>query len=160
MQRRGVLDSGRNVAYTIIMAEETKRIARECLGYRARLLSRLVSATYDEALAKSGVKVSQFTLLNAAANSESTRPSELAKLLAMDESTLSRNIDRMCSRGWLRLEEGDEDRRSHRIVITPKGAALLKKAYPAWLKAQSEVSRRMGPDGVSALKSVIDKLRS
>jgi DNA-binding MarR family transcriptional regulator len=87
-------------------------------------------------------------------------PSELAKILAMDESTLSRNVDRMCTRGWLRLETGDKDRRSHRIFITSQGAALLKKAYPAWLKAQSEVTRQLGPDGVSALKSVVDKLRS
>lgn len=139
---------------------ETKRIARECLGLRARQLSRLVSATYDDALAKVGLKASQFSLLNAVANSEAARPSELAKALAMDESTLSRNVDRMCARGWLRLEAGDDDRRSHRILITSQGAALLKRAYSSWLKAQSEVTRQLGPEGVSALKSVIDKLRS
>ncbi len=151
---------GKVVAYTFNVTEENKRAARECLGYRARLLSRLISATYDDTFGKLGLKVSQFSLLNAVANRPAACPSELAKLLAMDESTLSRNVDRMCGRGWLRLEAGDEDRRSHRILITPKGAALLKKAYPAWLKAQSEVTRQLGPDGVSALKSVVDKLRS
>jgi DNA-binding MarR family transcriptional regulator len=55
------------------------------------------------------------------------RPAELAKSLAMDESTLSRNVARMCDRGWLRLEPGDEDRRSHEIAVTEKGMALLSR---------------------------------
>lgn len=142
------------------MTAETKRTARECLGYRARLLSRIISAIYDDALGKLGLKVSQFTLLNAIAHSRAVRPSELAKLMAMDQSTLSRNVDRMCARGWLRLEGGDDDRRSHRILMTPQGTAILKEAYPAWLKAQTEVTRQLGPEGVSALKYVVDKLHS
>jgi DNA-binding MarR family transcriptional regulator len=155
-----LLDSSDIIAYTINVTQENKRAARECLGLRARLLSRLISATYDEAFGKLGLKGSQFTLLNAVANSNAARPSELAKVLAMDESTLSRNVDRMCARGWLRLEAGHDDRRSHRVFITPQGAGMLKKAYPAWLRAQSEVTKQLGPDGVSALRSVVDKLRS
>jgi DNA-binding MarR family transcriptional regulator len=58
---------------------------------------------YDDALAEVGLKVSQFSLLNAIASKEDTRPAELAKLLVIDESTLSRNVTRMCTRGWLRL---------------------------------------------------------
>ncbi len=45
---------------------------------------------YDDALAEVGLKVSQFSVLNAVASREDTRPAELAKFLEMDESTLSR----------------------------------------------------------------------
>ena len=45
--------------------------------------------------------------------------------------------------GWLRLEP-DNDRRSHLIKVTEKGLALIHKGYPAWQKAQDEVSRRLG----------------
>jgi DNA-binding MarR family transcriptional regulator len=123
------------------------------------LLSRVVTAVYDDALAEVGLKVSQFSALNAIANREAVRPAELAILLEMDESTLSRNVARMCARGWLRLEPGKDDRRSHRITVTEKGVALLRKSYPAWQKAQSLVADRLGPDGVAALKSVVGKLR-
>jgi DNA-binding MarR family transcriptional regulator len=97
----------------------------------------LATAVYDDALTEVGLKVSQFSVLNASANREEMHPAELAILLAMDESTLSRNVARMCARGWLRLEPGKDDRRSHRITVTEKGVALLRKSYPAWQKAQT-----------------------
>jgi DNA-binding MarR family transcriptional regulator len=140
--------------------ETTKRVGPECLGFTARLLSRVITAVYDDALADVGLKVSQFSLLSAIANREDTRPAELAKFLAMDESTLSRNVARMCARGWLKLESGDDDRRSHQIIITEKGMALLRKSYPAWQKAQSQLTQRLGSQGVTALKSIVRKLRS
>src|SRR5260370_34593708 len=142
------------------MAEDTRRVVPECLGFRARLLSRAITAVYDDALAEVGLKVSQFSLLNAIASGEETRPAELAKVLGMDESTLSRNVARMCARGWLLLETGEDDRRSHQIRITDMGKALLRKSYPAWQQAQSQVAHKLGPEGVAALRSVVRKLRS
>ena len=100
-----------------------------------------------------------FSVLNAIANREEMRPAELAKLLEIDESTLSRNVARMCARGWLRREPGKDDRRSHRITVTEKGAALLRKSHSVWQKAQNLVADRLGPDGVAALKSVVGRLR-
>ena len=141
------------------MAEETKKVERECVGFRVRKLNRIVTAIYDGALASAGLKTSQFTVLVAVSNRENVRPSELTKLLQMDESTLSRNVERMCARGWLRLER-DEDRRSHLIEVTNKGQALIRKCLPAWQQAQEEVSRRLGADSVAALRSALRKLHA
>ena len=141
------------------MNEETKRVGWECIGLRARMLSRVISGIYDDALSGVELKVSQFTVLMAVMNREKARPAELAKVLAMDESTLSRNVERMCAKGWLRLES-DKDRRSHWIKMTEKGMALIRKAYPAWQKAQEKVTRRLGTDGVAALESALHKLQA
>lgn len=140
------------------MTDETRRVGRECIGFRVRMLNRMITTIYDDALAGAGLKVSQFNLLVTATNREDTRPAELAKFVEMDESTLSRNVERMCARGWLRLEP-DEDRRSHLIKVTEKGMALLRRSYPAWQRAQEEVTRRLGSDNVAALRSVLRKLR-
>ena len=121
-------------------------MARECLAFRIRMLNRIVTAIYDEALAGTGLKVSQFTVLVAVANQEKSRPSELAKVLQMDESTLSRNVERMCARGWLRLE-ADEDRRSHLITITDKGMAMIQKAYPGVAKSPGGSRQSTGSRG-------------
>ena len=147
-----------HIHYT--MSEQPRRVGSECLGFRARLLSRIITSVYDDAFAEVGLKVSQFSILNAIATREETRPAELARLLTTDDSTLSRHVARMCARGWLRLEPGGDDRRSHQITVTEKGKALLRKSYPAWQKAQDQVVHRLGPEGVTALKSVVKKLRS
>ena len=94
-----------HIHYT--MSEQPRRVGSECLGFRARLLSRIITSVYDDAFAEVGLKVSQFSILNAIATREETRPAELARLLATDDSTLSRNVARMCARGWLRLEPGE-----------------------------------------------------
>jgi DNA-binding MarR family transcriptional regulator len=140
------------------MTEETRRMGRECIGYRVRMLNRMVTAIYDDALSEAGLKTSQFNLLVAVTNLEESRPAELAKILEMDESTVSRNVERMCARGWLRLEPNN-DRRSHLIKVTDKGLAVIHNGFPAWQKAQDEVSRRLGADSVAALRSVLRKLR-
>jgi DNA-binding MarR family transcriptional regulator len=141
------------------MADETKKIARECVGFRVRKLNRMVTAIYDGALAAAGLKLSQFTVLVAVTNTEKARPSELTKLLEMDESTVSRNVERMCARGWLRLKP-DEDRRSHMIEVTDKGRTLIRKCLPAWQQAQEEIIKRLGTESVAALRSALHKLGS
>lgn len=141
------------------MAQKIQRIGRECLGFRVRMLNRMISAIYDDALAGAGLKASQFNLLVVAVNSEQSRPADLAKALEMDESTVSRNVERMCAKGWLRLE-ADDDRRSHLIKATDKGLKLIRSSYPAWQKAQADVSRRLGSDNVAALKSMLRALRA
>ena len=154
-----LIERSYELAYTGIMSEQAKRVGPECLGFRARLLSRIITSVYDDSLSAVGLKVSQFSVLNAVASREDALPAELAKFLEMDESTLSRNVARMCARGWLRLEPGEDDRRSHQIRLTDMGKALLRKSYPAWQQAQGQVAHKLGPDGVAALKLVIRKLR-
>jgi len=117
----------------------------------------MVTAIYDGALASAGLKTSQFTVLVAVANRGLARPAELTKLLQLDESTLSRNVERMYAKGWLRLETG-EDRRSHLIEVTEKGQALLRKCLPAWQQAQENVTKRLGAKTIAALKSAIRRL--
>jgi len=97
------------------MAQKIQRIGRECLGFRVRMLNRMISAIYDDALAGAGLKASQFNLLVAAVNSEQSRPADLAKALEMDESTVSRNVERLCAKGGGRRsakppDQGDRQR--------------------------------------------------
>jgi DNA-binding MarR family transcriptional regulator len=121
------------------------------------MLSRIITAIYDDALSQAGLKVSQFGMLVSISDHGAAKPAELAKMLQMDESTLSRNVERMRAKSLLRLESGP-DQRGHLIKLTEKGLALIRKGYPAWQKAQAEASRQLGTDGVAALKLIANKL--
>jgi DNA-binding MarR family transcriptional regulator len=141
----------------MVMGETIKGVEGVCVGGCVRKLNRMVTAIYDGALAGAGVKTSQFSVLVAVANRGKARPAELTELLQMDESTLSRNVERMCARGWLRLER-NEDRRSHLIEVTDKGQSLIRKCLPSWRQAQAEVSKRLGTGTVAELRSALRKL--
>jgi DNA-binding MarR family transcriptional regulator len=134
-------------------------VEAECIASFTRKLNRIVTAIYDGALAGSGLKASQFTVLVAVANRANASPSELTKLLHMDESTLSRNVERIRARGWLRFE-ADHDGRSHFIRVTAEGQALIRNCLPAWRRAQAKVTRRLGEENITALRSALPKLTS
>jgi len=139
-------------------AAELVEIGPACLAFRTRLLSRVISAIYDEALAPLGLKGSQLNVLSALARRGPSAQTELCEVLKMDKSTLSRNIERMRKRGWLTASV-DEDNRTHRVNLTSKGAKLLRDAFPLWRNAQAEAARRMGSEGVYALGVLIKQLR-
>jgi DNA-binding MarR family transcriptional regulator len=143
------------IEYTEFMKVLAENIAAECLAGRSRVLSRALTAISDRALLRLGLKTTQFNLL--VVLSLENNPSAICKGLQMEESTLSRNFERMRKRGWVRYLESP-DRRSRRVGTTAKGSKLLEKAYPVWLEGQKRIRRRLGRDGTRALKLAAAKL--
>ena len=122
------------------------KIAGECIAVRLRMLNRVITNIYDDALRPLDLKVSQMNILVAAAKMGTARPAEVCEHLHLDVSTLSRNVERMKGRGWLEVVP-DEDGRSQPFRLTPQGRRLLDKAVPAWSAAQQEVKTLLG-DGI------------
>ena len=122
------------------------KIAGECIAVRLRMLNRIITNIYDDALRPLDLKVSQMNILVAAAKMGTARPAEVCEHLHLDVSTLSRNVERMKARGWLEVVP-DEDGRSQPFRLTPQGRRLLDKAVPAWSAAQQKVKTLLG-DGI------------
>src|SRR4249919_6919 len=151
---------GHIVAYTInlrrhdVVAEHMEamidKVASECVAVRLRMLNRVITNIYDDALRSLGLKVSQMNILVAAAKMGTARPIEICEYLHLDVSTLSRNVERMKARGWLEVVP-DEDGRSQPFRLTPQGWNVLKKAVPAWNGAQQQVTRVLGDGFVHQL---------
>jgi DNA-binding MarR family transcriptional regulator len=125
-------------------------MAATCLGVKARQLSRVISRIYDRALRPTGAKVSQLTILVAAGKMGLARPQTVCRMLNMDASTLSRNVERLKARGWLAVVE-DEDARAQPFRLTAAGRRMVERATPAWRKAQAEATALLGEHGVRAL---------
>ncbi len=132
-------------------------MARGCIVARLRMLNREVTGIYDDALRPLGVKVSQTNVLTAIAKLEPVSPRVIGKLLRIEKSTLSRNLERLRARGWLRVVSGD-DERSHRLEITAKGRRLLEKALPLWKRAQKDAVDLLGKQAVQALNDTADRM--
>jgi DNA-binding MarR family transcriptional regulator len=133
------------------------RIARSCIAVRVRLLNRVITNLYDEALRPLGLKVSQVNLLVVAGKLGVARPGQVCELLNLDTSTLSRNVERMVARDWLEIVP-DEDGRSQPFRLTTRGRKLLEKAVPAWEEAQEQAAALLGDAGVEMLHKVTRSL--
>ena len=138
-------------------AASIEAIATSCVGKQLRLLNRVVTNIYDDALRPLDLKVSQMNILVAAAMMGTARPIEVCEHLHLDVSTLSRNVERMKARGWLEVVP-DEDGRSQPFRLTPQGRKLLEKAVPAWDQAQQQVKKSLGDGFVDQLNQAMKRV--
>lgn len=132
-------------------------IAGQCIAVRMRMLNRVVTNLYDEALRPLGLRVSQMNILVAAAKMGTVRPAEVCARLHLDVSTLSRNVERMKARGWLEVVP-DADGRAQPFRLTRHGRKLLARAVPAWVKAQEKAKSLLGQEVVELLGNATERL--
>ena len=130
-------------------------IASECLAVRIRLLNRTVTNIFDEALRPLGAKVSQLNVLMVVAKRGPISPGDVARRLNMEKSTVSRNIDRMRTRGWLEVSQGDSGRKQVLELAAP-GRKLIEKSLPFWKKAQAQTEAMLGKQGARSIHRAAD----
>jgi DNA-binding MarR family transcriptional regulator len=116
-----------------------------CTSFNLRKAARTVTQFYDDALRDSGLKSTQFSLLAAASVAGSVPISRLAEEMAMDRTTLTRNLKPLEAEGLLRVVAG-ADRRVRNVTVTPEGEALLEKAAPMWRNAQTRMIDKLGDE--------------
>jgi DNA-binding MarR family transcriptional regulator len=125
-------------------------ISRTCIAVRLRLLNRVVTNLYDDALRPFNLKVSQLNILVVTGRLGLARPAQVCDLLQLDASTLSRNVKPLRSRGWLEVVP-EEDARAQPFRLTPQGKRLIEKAAPAWEEAQRQATELLGKEGIALL---------
>jgi DNA-binding MarR family transcriptional regulator len=123
-----------------------------------RKASRRMSHLYDQALAPSGLKCTQFGILAEIDKAGAAHPltlSELAAAMVMDRSTLGHNL-RPLQRDRLVVVRPDvEDRRKRHLVLTPKGKAACREARELWRDAERRFERVFGRQPAAQLRAVL-----
>ena len=132
-------------------------ISRTCIAVRLRLLNRVVTNLYDDALRQLGLKVSQLNILIVTARLGLARPARVCEILHLDTSTLSRNVKPLQAHGWLEVVP-DEDARAQPFRLTAAGQSLIEKAVPAWEESQRQATELLGSEGIALLDRAAKKL--
>ncbi|MEM1414162.1 MAG: MarR family transcriptional regulator [Myxococcota bacterium] len=135
-------------------ADAAARVANECLAFRSRRLARVVSRLYDDALRDEGLTVAQLVLLAAIEHEQAPSAAELGAVLEIDKSTLCRNLRLLESRGWIARRPSGEGR-AMALGLTPAGRGRLRAAIPAWERAQEAARKRLGPEALGALDTLL-----
>lgn len=108
------------------------------MGMRVRRAARVVANHYDKHLKPTGLKGTQFTLLNTIFMNPATNIGKLADVLGLDRTTLNRNLKPLERKGLIRSGSG-KDPRTRTLKLTKEGTKILQNALPHWLEAQSGV---------------------
>jgi len=146
------VDSGPALGVDARLARE---VLRSCVCSRTRMLDRLLTCVYDEALDPIGLRATQLTMLALIGSMDGLRAVDVGHFLEMDKSTVSRGLALLRDRGW--VEETDSvERRGRTLALTAEGAALLSDAMPLWRAAGEEAEKLLGRPGVEALRGTAD----
>jgi DNA-binding MarR family transcriptional regulator len=123
-----------------------------CLCANVRRAGRAILRLYDEALRPSGVRSTQFTLLQTLNIAPGISQKRLAGLLEFDSTTLTRTLAPLRRKGWVRAEAGT-DRRELRLSLTAKGLEEYKRVVPYWQAAQRRLRRELGDANWAQIES-------
>jgi DNA-binding MarR family transcriptional regulator len=125
-----------------------------CTCFKLRKLTRAMSRLYDQHLAQVGLKTTQYSVLANAARA-ALPVAEMAELLGLDRTTLTRNLKPLIESGWVLLASGS-DSRQRIVTITATGRKKVEQAYVAWRAAQTTFENLMGRDAVRSLHQQLD----
>ena len=136
------------------MATEPAQVL--CVCATTRMAARSLTRIYDRALEPAGIRTTQFSVLARLLEEGPLALTHLAGRLAMDRTTLARDLRPLERRGLVAISVG-ADRRVRMAALTPAGRRVVDEVRPLWKQVQRDVRAQLGPDHVARL---MDELRA
>jgi DNA-binding MarR family transcriptional regulator len=128
-----------------------------CYCATLRQATRALSSLYDKHLSATGLKGTQFSILQALDYMGQARNRDLEGALTIDQTTLTRNLA-ILARGGLIKVVARPSGREKAWGLTTAGTELMAKAKPLWEQAQAEIRSRVGAQRTRALHSDVFEL--
>src|ERR1700674_4799784 len=124
--------------------------SEDCNCFVVRAAARHVSQLYDQFLAPTGLRTSQFSILAKLKQRGPVTINVLAGDMVMDRTTLGRKILPLERNGLIRIETA-ADRRAKELHLTKAGAKRLEAARKGWSAAQARFETALGTERAAEL---------
>jgi len=122
-----------------------------------RAASRRLTMLYDEMMAPSGLRVTQYHILSELDRQASRPPtvSELAEILTMERSALGQTLRPLERDGLIIMERDARDGRRRPLRLTQAGQEALARARPFWAEAHEKFEHFFGDVASAALRTTL-----
>ena len=119
------------------------------------LLQRKIGKMFSNYFSDLNVTNSQSSIFLILLKMEELAQSDLGKLLDLVRSTISRDLSRLVSQGYLYKRKGTK---SPLIGLSNKGKIFALEIFNEWEKGYTETRDLLGEDGLVALKNLKKKI--
>jgi DNA-binding MarR family transcriptional regulator len=137
------------------MTSETRPGPELCNCLAVRQAARHITQFYDQCLAPSGLRTTQFSILAKLRRLGPMTINALAADLVVDRTTLGRNILPLQREGLIAVGKERTDRRSKELTVTEPGAERLRAAVKGWVEAQNRFEAVFGADRTAELRALL-----
>lgn len=118
-----------------------------------RRATRAITRHYDSYLTPVGMTITRYSLLSTLAHLGTPTLAAYARDLAMDRTTLLRNLTPLAGEGLVTVEKARAGR-ANIARLTAKGRAALARARPSWREAQRALASRVSAGDVERVLAV------
>ena len=137
------------------MAGETLPTRGECNCFAVRSAARHVTQFYDQFLAPTGLRTTQFAILAKLKQKGPLTINALAEELVTDRTTLGRNILPLERDGLIRIGSAASDRRAKELHLTNAGERRFQAARKRWVAAQARFEGAFGTKRAADLRALL-----
>jgi DNA-binding MarR family transcriptional regulator len=127
-----------------LMSVDTLPSPEECNCFAVRAAARHVTQSYDQFLAPTGLRTTQFSILAKLKRKGPLTINALAEDMLMDRTTLGRNILPLERDGLIRVAPAASDRRAKDLRLTKAGEKRFLAALKRWSAAQARFDTVFG----------------
>jgi len=127
----------------------------ECNCYAVRAAARHITQAYDQFLAPTGLRTTQFSILAMLKRNGPSTINALATEMVMDRTTLGRNILPLERDGLIRLQPSASDGRAKELHLTKAGETRLQAARKGWAAAQVRFESAYGAKRAAELRAML-----
>ena len=131
-----------------------------CNCLAARQAARHITQFYDQNLASSGLRTTQFSILAKLRRLGPMTINRLAAEMVMDRTTLGRNILPLERDGLIVVEQGSSDRRSKELRVTKAGEARFRAGVKGWVQAQRQFEKVFGAKRTADMRALLHAVAS
>jgi len=124
---------------------DISEIGASCVANNFRKTYRQILKYYDDIISESGLHGTQFPVMLAISRSQPVSVSNLAKIMDVDRTTISRSIKLLEKEGFIFFSHSS-DSRVKNIALTAEGLKAFEHAVPLWQKAQNSILEKIGED--------------
>jgi DNA-binding MarR family transcriptional regulator len=140
----------------LIPYSTTIHVRDTCLCLHAQRAARALARRFDTALKPTGLTNQQFSLMMALNRPEPPPMGPVARLLAMDRTTLTAALKPLAARDWVSVEQDPKDKRGKLLRLTAPGAAALAAAVPIWKQVHGEIEAGMTSNPVALRQGLLE----
>jgi DNA-binding MarR family transcriptional regulator len=133
-----------------------QRTPLPCLCAATRRVDRLLNRVYDDALRPLGINTMQKSLLtNIGRHADGIDFAALSELLAVERSTLTRNLTHLEDAGFVSVARDKRDGRRRVVKLTDSGRETVAASDPLWRDAQRRVVEALGFERAAEMTALL-----
>lgn len=125
----------------------------QCINAKVRRLHRILNAAYQERIRPFGLQGSMLSMMFIIGKRGGVAQKELADLLVLDQSTVSRDIRKLEGKKWIRVSRG-EDPRVSEVYLTAAGEKLLEEVTPVWQEIHQRMESLLGKVSIGQIDAI------